>query len=569
MRSWRAAVLCFCALVSAVLIVTSLSLGYHLSRPVPFYDQWEFVRRINDIQAGRFGFADLVVQHNEHRIATARAVFLLDLWLADGTGYLSIAVLYLALGAIAALLARCFADSKPLALTVFLSCFALLVAPAQWENLSSGFQVQFPFVDLFAMSSLSCLIAAMAQVQRRERTWLLLTAASLFDMLAVFSMASGTLLLIPAMWIGLVLRSSPRVFVAFVVSHLVACLLFALGYTRITGIPPVFDPILLMQYALVYMGAALRGYPHGPLALGLIDALCLLASMGTMLVRSRAGPTAVDRVALFAASVALLLVANALLTAIGRASFGVASAVASRYSLQSLLLQPALLIVVWRQSRAWLSAPGMRFAFGSALLAAGTALSLLASLSTASRQEWRGRVDQLDRAGFALTQGLFDDGVLRLVYPDPSSIRQVVRAFAAERLGPFSALYGAIYRPPSNLLVGIDLSAISQCSADFGIERDGSRVTGVEGWAFNPEMPTGDGFAVVLDRSAQDRVVGFGRQSIQRDDVDQALHVSVGRSGFDIPLSLPPSSGGARTLTLLIVPWRAERPVCGKSVEIP
>ena len=390
MRSWRAAVLCFCALVSAVLIVTSLSLGYHLSRPVPFYDQWEFVRRINDIQAGRFGFADLVAQHNEHRIATARAVFLLDLWLADGTGYLSIAVLYLALGAIAALLARCFADSKPLALTVFLSCFALLVAPAQWENLSSGFQVQFPFVDLFAMSSLSCLIAAMAQVQRRERTWLLLTAASLFDMLAVFSMASGTLLLIPALWIGLVLRSSPRVFVAFVVSHLVACLLFALGYTRITGIPPVFDPILLMQYALVYMGAALRGYPHGPLALGLIDALCLLASMGTMLVRSRAGPTAVDRIALFAASVALLLVANALLTAIGRASFGVASAVASRYSLQSLLLQPALLIVVWRQSRAWLSAPGMRFAFGSALLAAGTALSLLASLidRVAPRMAW-------------------------------------------------------------------------------------------------------------------------------------------------------------------------------------
>ena len=565
----RASLLGLVALLSLALIAMSLWRGAAWSRPIPFYDQWDFVSRIPDILSGRFGFADLIAQHNEHRIATARLVFLLDLGLADGTGYASIAVLYMALAAIAALLSRGFAGDRSLRTTSFLLFFGLLASPAQWENLSSGFQVQFPLVDLFALLSLSSLIAALVAPRGVLRGWASLSVASLFDLLAVFSMASGVLLMVPALWIGVVLRSSPRRVLAFIVLHAVWCGLFFLHYVRPAGATPVLNPILIAQYSIVYLGGALRGYAHGPFLLGLLDVLGLAVALVSMPWRSRGGPAAVDRIQLFAAAVALLLLANAGLTASGRAGLGVALAVSSRYALQSLLFQAALFIVLWRESRLRLGAGLPRAVVGSGLLTGLLALSLLTNLSPASIDEWRTRVDLMDRAGFALGDGVLDDWALGLVYPEPGPIRASAAMLASRRLGPFSARFGGAYRPPLNGLAGTDPATAPACSASLSFRRLGPDRFVAEGWAFDPAAPAGDGWVVALDRSDGDRVVGFGRQSQMRGDVDRALGVSIGRSGFAIAMRSPLFSGGdPHSLALLLIPERADRPICASAAEL-
>ena len=72
--------------VAAAIIIRTLHLIYDLTRPMPYWDCWEFMKSIPAILDGQYTLHDLFAFHNEHRIVTTRLVMLADIALFAGTG---------------------------------------------------------------------------------------------------------------------------------------------------------------------------------------------------------------------------------------------------------------------------------------------------------------------------------------------------------------------------------------------------------------------------------------------------------------------------------------------------
>ena len=57
-------------------VFLSVNFVVRVAVDVPFWDQWELVPQISRMYAGTLRFADLYLQHNEHRILVPRLVML-------------------------------------------------------------------------------------------------------------------------------------------------------------------------------------------------------------------------------------------------------------------------------------------------------------------------------------------------------------------------------------------------------------------------------------------------------------------------------------------------------------
>lgn len=554
--------------LSIALVLRSLSLGFQLVRPIPYWDQWEFVRSLPHLYDHTYSWQNLFGQHNEHRIVTARLIFISDYLWFDGAGYFTTIILYAALFAIAIIFSVVTTHLAYLRYVHFAVILGFMLSVSQWENLSSGFQVQFPFVDLFIIGSVGCLILALDTHHRHRRLAFAMSGIGL-DVLAVFSMASGVLAIVPALFVGLAIQPRAKTLHLYVLAHLVICAIFFIGYSRNSGIVPTYDPIAIVMYVLIYLGSCLRGYELLPLLLGLAD----LALMGYAMIRLGTAirhRQRLDRVQLFAVSIALAVVAGAFATANGRASLGLPSALASRYSLQSILMQIALFTFCWRMIEHGSARRVDHNAARAILLASLSILSLASNVSALSLDEWQDRIVNDDTAGAAMANGVFSDNLVKLVYQTPSRIQASIRFLANQRKSLFSPGIAEMYRPALNALVGWDRADSEQCMAQFSATRAGPTWMELDGWVFSKSNPASGGTIVVLDRNDHDRIVGYGFQSLRRPDVDAALHVSVGRSGFLIGLNSPLLAGeGPHIFTVVLIPSRNNQAICQATIASP
>ena len=426
------------ALLYAVLAILAGVNGYS---SVPFWDMWD----------GTLGFylhqqTDATAwwaQHNEHRIILARILFFIDLKYFGGNAIFLLVTNY-ALGiATFGLLAWCALRIIPNALASMKIVAAVILSLAllwtQENNLTWGFQSQFFLAQLLPLASLLLLRQSSQHGQRRHACF---AAAIALAVVAAGSMANGVL----ATWLllaGCVLgrQGIKRTVIVLLVAIVVTTLYFH-GYVS-PGVHGSLSQTLrdaprgVMWFLLAYLGSpfghvVIGGTPnlYVAVACGAIVACLAIYLTGTALLRKRTSVDLELAIALFVG----YLGASAFAAAGSRIVFGLASAVASRYTTPALLVIACVMILgVARLSSRFTWARGQ--AVGLLLLIP------LAFLPLQWQAMKHNSLTDLEKttAALALEMSARDDEQILWIYPDSTRALEIAREASAQDLSIFAS----------------------------------------------------------------------------------------------------------------------------------
>jgi hypothetical protein len=325
--------------VGAYVAVSTIIMIIECWRPFPISDSWDFL-----ISGREITWSWLVSQHNEHRPLLPRLVLIADYWLSAETNVVDFVVGIVMLASLSILVMRL---SRAIRLGGWVGTIwtgglilALLFWSAQWEALIWG----LPFVVFVGV--LLAAAATFSVLALRPPTMVTVAIVIGLEFASAYVMASGVIVPFVAVALAIWL-DRPRSHVALLsVSAALVVILYLIGYHT----PPQHsDPVDAPRHAgsiLVYMTAYLGG-PFGQamgwllqvnavaaaIAAGTLGALAL-ATLGLWLFRRRRRKDPHEAV-LFA--LAGFLVAEALLTSLGRVRFGVEQALAPRYATHVVL----------------------------------------------------------------------------------------------------------------------------------------------------------------------------------------------------------------------------------------
>ena len=528
--------------LALLLAARTVVLIHDMVRPMPFWDAWEFMKALPAIFDGRYGPRDVFGFHNEHRIVTTRLLMLVDLRFFAASGYFLTAVLTVLLCLIGYLLAGVTVGASLEGAAAAAVATGLLLSVAQYENFASGFQIQFPLVDLSAIAA----IGLFARACRSRHPWWWTGGAILADAVAVGSMASGNLVLGAVLLVALALRARIAQVLVFTAASLAMTGAYLVGYPKPEA-PPSHDPVAIAHFVVDYLGSALRGIPGASLWLGL-GLLAAYTAMLVVLARAWWRREPLDAVLVWLAGIAAFAVAGAVVTATGRLALGIETATSSRYAIQSLLFACCVFLMGWRLAGALPARGGVRLGLASACLA----VSAASTMAAAPLGEWRDRVATYDAAGMAFASGVFSDDFVQGVYPRPDLVQGALAFLARHRLGPFSEDYAGLYRPPTNALATQDIGALPACDgAQDAVRTVAPHWREIDGWAVATDRPAEGGWVMAYEPAG--RLLGFARQTIARPDVAQVMRVAVSRTGYHLGLNMP-DDAAAKPVTIVLVP---------------
>jgi hypothetical protein len=515
--------------------------GALLARPVPYWDQWEFVRTLPKVLEGTYGLADLFSLANEHRIATTRLMFFADYYLFDFSSYFLIACIYLLLAVSALAVARlALAEDATRAKLTIAFCIAigLLWSVSQWENLTWANQLQFPFVHFFALASYWALARALlAQSPRAVAGWTLVACAT--DFLAVFSLASGLLVLAPALLMAIWLRRFGAPLWIFCALHLSFFTYYFIAPDKPQiGSLGASDVLFMLQFISAYLGTVVReqGSTIVPLVVGgagllFVTLACAVATWNALVKRR-----SLELYSAVVLALAAFVLVEAVATAYGRGSNSyLPTAMVSRYSTASIYFFAALLALAWYASRRPSRLPILR-ASRVAVLVSAVALIAFSNFRPMNLIEWKARTAEIDRAGFALAGGVFDSSTRMTLYPYPDAIEQSVKLLARRELANFSERWGTIYRPPVEIVLR-DGTISKTCDLTVDtVENLGS------GWVYvrahEPDKSSGPRSDWMLAFNERGALVGFTRASTATGTFDLFLNTGIGSFSSSLPITI-------------------------------
>ncbi|HEY8383815.1 MAG TPA: hypothetical protein VIL09_16865 [Microvirga sp.] len=516
------------AALGLILAARSAYYGWLLHRPMPFWDQWSAIRDYFLFADGRFTATRLFALHNEHRLVTSRPFFILDGYLTGLQGWFCTLVIYASLLGLAVTLAlqaaRAIGDRRSVILLAPVM-LGLTWSICQFENLSWGFQLAFPFVHWFALLALIALAEALTGTRRN----LWLAAACLFGFLTVFSFANGLLLTGAAVAVIVWLRRLDWRCAVFLGCQALWTAGFFYGFAR----PQ--DPNLTqvsataldyVAFALTYLGNPFRLAPQLFLPLGLaIAALFLAASLSaTRQAVLRREP--VDRAVAVLLGLALFVALEAAATSYGRATIGPLAATASRYSSASIVMVAALIAIGWRISGA--SRQGRAIVLVGAIAAVAGA-----NLPPDNLAGWRGLIDRRDQAAFALASGVRADEAVSLIHFSPKGIARDLDRLAAGGLANFSP-EASVYRPPLQALTEAAVARAPACRVVLGGVAQTSGAIRVRGKVAPPADVPGS-VSWIVAQGAAGQVLGFTRPLVGRRS--PMAPGEVGSAEFDLFLN--------------------------------
>jgi hypothetical protein len=478
---------------------------------VPYWDQWNNLA----LDFGQFYWHNirldlphwLFQQHNEHRIAFPRLIFLVDRFLFAMDNRFNFFCNLAIQATLAALLIRIAirAAGQRTAEKLWIGggVLALLFSAMQWENLLWGFQVTYLGVSLAA-------VATFATVVHGRRSIARLVAVIMLETVAVYTLASGMVvpfLAVPlAIWAGW-----PR-------RHVIVLILaaFALLASYLYGYqtsPYNDDPARsiedlrgLLTYVLREIGNPfglilsemhLRQPLNGAQLCGAVGIVAVVAFTIDMLRRrERGGPVPI------LIATALFGVGMVLLTALGRLKFGLP--LSSRYSSPVLMLWASLILIATirlRQSPAPVRVAGL-----TAMLPVLLAPACYQPSFVALGRAWT--LPRLE-ATTALLAKVDDPEALVRSYPTPEIPKQEAALLHEHHLSIFAEEWSDWLGTP--LADHVRLSDPARCRGGIdGVEAVGMPdPTGwrANGWAWDAERRAVPKRVVIAN--AAGRVMGY------------------------------------------------------------
>jgi hypothetical protein len=533
MKSTRAWLIIF---VGILLFWNAATFGYVMwigFSPLPFGDQWGSLFPEQSIR-------NLFAQHNEHRPTLTRLIGLLDWYLADARNTVNlsfIALCYPAFGVALFKLVNVIAADWRRAAVVTGLAFATALSAAQWENMTWGFQTGF--VGSFVCAFLALFFASLAaqrqtSAERKSINVLLCLSASF---LAVFSLASGLLILPLVIALLFICGASAKLkygYAAFAIA-MFACYLY--GYSgpieHANPLASLRDVWAVAHFALAYIGSPFaRGDVDVASSVGALGALVLLALAANAAVVFWREPRLLDTPKL-AAYVALLLFAVFVisaggLTALGRINLGIRQPLAPRYATPALLFWADLIALCLVQSYVHRHARRIFRRLGAIIgvvLASYVAACQIDYMPVARKL----RAERFD-AAIAYLIGIRNQPVVLALYPIPSTLlaghlegpfqrlqrsrKSIFTVDWADRLG--TPLRGWNLRLGPGCRGAVDRRSI--------VPDQAAPISQLEGWAWDDERERAPDLIVFTD--AAGLVVGFAGLGVPRADV-RTVHAEI------------------------------------------
>ncbi|WP_148293857.1 hypothetical protein, partial [Azospirillum sp. B4] len=510
---------------------------------VPIFDQWDDFAYTQRLIDGTLRFGDLFTQHAEHRIFFPRLIFLLDYFIADSTNKVNFAAnLFIVSCTLFSILAayRKLESNKAVFLSISAISALILFSLSQRENFLWGFQVQF-FGGVSAAAA--TFVAFGASVERRERrrsAVIYRTLAYVLAFVATYMLSNGILaafLLIP---MAMVLRTG-RV-VVFTTAAWAVFLAFSyfLNFHPISGHSPYIysltHPVEYLRYLSGYLGNLMAGLVdaepwRGRFAIALgATGLVLTAAALSRTLRGWSEPPA--RIVLLA--LILFVLGTAMLTALGRITFGLDQAFSSRYKTPVSAFWVAHICY-------WVSLCRFRTGGGKAVLVVGTGILALLTFCAISGhlRGWQEGISQSlahSKARDAILSDVRDEASYHDLFPVDTPILQRVPFMREHHL--------AMFADADNRLLGqkpewLEAPSSDKCVGMFdSVEMlsiaNGEVSLAATGWAWN--LTSQASVKRVIFTDATGKVVGYAGGGWSRPDVQAALpaagHAKVGWTGF-------------------------------------
>jgi hypothetical protein len=383
---------------------------------VPFWDEWELVRKLDMLDRGTLTFADLRAQHNEHRpmfpIITLIALARLSSW---NIGWEIAANVLFGLLIFLFLVLR-VRGSPPAVTPIWLPpLLAVLVfSPAQFENWLWGWQLTMMMGTAAAVGGLRLLSTA-------PPTRVRFAGAIGCGVVTTYCFASG-LVYWAAGPVCLLLHAERRWRGRLVVWTIAAgATVASYLYGYVPPPPPAgvdVAPFLhrvpwIVLYIVKYVGAPVSGWNH---QLAGAIGTALLIAFGILLIRL--WPRRADPEVIFAVAIGAYTLGAAAITAFGRTNADGSGALVSRYMTTGTLMWASVLLL-WANAGIRVKAVAWATVAVSLAIAAASAATAIPALRFA-----RARHDLQVVARRNLIAGGQSDTLMRVLHPDPQTVRQ-------------------------------------------------------------------------------------------------------------------------------------------------
>lgn len=550
---------CVWAIAAALwLVVRSLLLVHDNFLISQSSDQWALVAAMASDRASVFR-ADYFFRHyNEHIIATAHAIFMLDYMLFDMRNVLSVTLIFaFNLVTAAVLTGVACGDMRKPWFWGFASVAAIaMTSIAQWENLISGFQVEFP---IYALSGVLAILAADLYIEATRhvpKRWYGLACAVAAASCAL-SLASGVLLGVALLFLLVARRAAPFDYLAVGVASLPPAAFFFIDYrpnplADIGHSPSGLSLFFLLQVGSPFTRETMVAATLGAVGLSIFAALAVQSILLPYLHGKRA-----DRRSTILTAICIFALSFAVTTSWGRAIMGPAAATSSRYTTPAFLFWIATAGLACRffMARPWSSEAR------SACLAAVIAICLLGSgqstLRADANESMKAAVRRVNSAAFFLLNDVTAPTTLSDMFAfGPDKVARAYPFLRENKLSMFSPA-ATWFQPPVLSLTPADIARYSLCE-HAGIEKVVPAATGkwsLRGWAVGlggkePE------WILALDGSG--RLRGFTRVFVPKPVLQASLSLKSELIGFDLPVNLSNAKRASSQLT--IVAFDEEQP---------
>jgi len=304
---------------------------------IPHWDEWGLIPFLNSsLNGDSQWFEKLFSQHNEHRIVFPRLIFLINSVL---TSWNLIAQMYLSWILIGTSLVALYLLLKKLPqnfVWLIIPISFIMYSPIQVENLLWGQQVQWFFV-------VSCLFWSLYFLSKDK--FIFIVPAIIFSVISSFSLLLG-LIIWPIGLLSLFVRSNDKR-KSIIIWIGMAILIFVIYFNNLTLSPN--RPIILsssnlnlfIDYVIAFLGSSTPS-PISDIRTIISISMMLIVIFGIIIYKIKNKKISLSILPWF--QLAAFGFIAALVTGIGRMSFGVEQALSSRYTTISSIFEISSLV---------------------------------------------------------------------------------------------------------------------------------------------------------------------------------------------------------------------------------